>query len=54
MLMSFLNHSLLSQNGIPKLRRVAKDRLKFKGKGHEVGHLVPSTIGTPLTYAPVV
>lgn len=27
---------LLSQNGIPKLRRVAKSKLKFKGKGHEV------------------
>jgi replication fork protection complex subunit Csm3/Swi3 len=26
---------LLSQNGIPKLRRIAKQRLKFKGKGHE-------------------
>ncbi|KZF22702.1 Swi3-domain-containing protein [Xylona heveae TC161] len=26
---------LLSQAGIPKLRRKAKDRLKFKGKGHE-------------------
>ncbi|KAI9843002.1 MAG: chromosome segregation in meiosis- protein [Pleopsidium flavum] len=26
---------LLSQGGIPKLRRVAKERLKFKGKGHE-------------------
>ena len=27
---------LLSQAGIPKLRRIAKERLKFKGKGHEV------------------
>ncbi|KAI9736289.1 MAG: chromosome segregation in meiosis- protein [Cirrosporium novae-zelandiae] len=26
---------LLSQKGIPKLRRLARDRLKFKGKGHE-------------------
>jgi len=26
---------LLSQAGIPKLRRLAKERLKFKGKGHE-------------------
>ncbi|RMJ26868.1 hypothetical protein PHISP_02237 [Aspergillus sp. HF37] len=26
---------LLSQNGIPKLRRTAKSKLKFKGKGHE-------------------
>ena len=27
---------LLSAAGIPKLRRISKDRLKFKGKGHEV------------------
>lgn len=27
---------LLSQNGIPKLRRISKDRLRFRGKGHEV------------------
>lgn len=27
---------LLSAAGIPKLRRRAKDHLKFKGKGHEV------------------
>jgi replication fork protection complex subunit Csm3/Swi3 len=27
---------LLSDPGIPKLRRITKDRLKFKGKGHEV------------------
>lgn len=26
---------LLSQNGIPKLRRISKDRLRFGGKGHE-------------------
>ncbi|KAI9798914.1 MAG: hypothetical protein M1825_004927 [Sarcosagium campestre] len=26
---------LLSQQGIPKLRRIAKERLRFKGKGHE-------------------
>lgn len=26
---------LLSPAGIPKLRRIAKERLKFKGKGHE-------------------
>ncbi|MCJ1468696.1 chromosome segregation in meiosis- protein [Pseudocyphellaria aurata] len=26
---------LLSQAGIPKLRRIAKERLRFKGKGHE-------------------
>lgn len=27
---------LLSDPGIPKLRRISKERLKFKGKGHEV------------------
>lgn len=27
---------LLSQPGIPKLRRAAKSKLRFKGKGHEV------------------
>lgn len=27
--------SLLSSAGIPKLRRIARDKLKFKGKGHE-------------------
>ncbi|KAI9681818.1 MAG: chromosome segregation in meiosis- protein [Trizodia sp. TS-e1964] len=26
---------LLSQAGIPKLKRISKERLKFKGKGHE-------------------
>ncbi|KAK7627186.1 replication fork protection component Swi3-domain-containing protein [Phyllosticta citricarpa] len=26
---------LLSQAGIPKLRRISKDKLRFKGKGHE-------------------
>ncbi|KAF2724496.1 Swi3-domain-containing protein [Polychaeton citri CBS 116435] len=26
---------ILSQQGVPKLRKVAKSRLKFKGKGHE-------------------
>lgn len=29
-------HRLLSDPGIPKLRRISKERLKFKGKGHEV------------------
>ncbi|KAI9044191.1 Chromosome segregation in meiosis protein 3 [Aspergillus affinis] len=29
------DNRLLSQAGIPKLRRTAKQRLKFKGKGHE-------------------
>ncbi|CAG8908587.1 unnamed protein product [Penicillium egyptiacum] len=28
-------HRLLSQPGIPKLRRTARQKLKFKGKGHE-------------------
>ncbi|KAK4620837.1 Chromosome segregation in meiosis protein 3 [Fulvia fulva] len=28
-------HRLLSQAGIPKLRKIAKTRLKFRGKGHE-------------------
>ena len=32
---------LLSANGIPKLRRITKDRLKFKGKGHEVLETLP-------------
>jgi replication fork protection complex subunit Csm3/Swi3 len=27
---------LLSDAGIPRLRRISKDRLRFKGKGHEV------------------
>jgi len=31
--------SLLSSAGIPKLRRIAKDKLKFKGKGHEFSDL---------------
>ena len=26
---------LLSQSGIPKLRRISKERLRFRGKGHE-------------------
>lgn len=30
---------LLSSTGIPKLRRISKDRLKFKGKGHEYGDI---------------
>ncbi|PLB50523.1 Swi3-domain-containing protein [Aspergillus steynii IBT 23096] len=29
------DNRLLSQAGIPKLRRTAKQKLKFKGKGHE-------------------
>ena len=31
-----MGHRLLSPAGIPKLRRIAKERLKFKGKGHAV------------------
>ncbi|KAF2204815.1 Swi3-domain-containing protein [Delitschia confertaspora ATCC 74209] len=30
---------LLTPAGIPKLRRISKDRLKFKGKGHEYGDI---------------
>ena len=30
------DNRLLSGPGIPKLQRVSKERLKFKGKGHEV------------------
>lgn len=30
------DHRLLSDSGIPKLRKISKDRLRFKGKGHEV------------------
>lgn len=28
---------LLSDPGIPRLRKISKERLRFKGKGHEVG-----------------
>lgn len=35
---------LLSANGIPKLRRIAKERMKFKGKGHEVQRFPQYTI----------
>jgi replication fork protection complex subunit Csm3/Swi3 len=28
---------LLSPAGIPRLQRISKERLRFKGKGHEVG-----------------
>lgn len=27
---------LLSEKGIPRLRRITKERLRLKGKGHEV------------------
>ena len=30
------DHRLLSVPGIPRLQRISKDRLRFKGKGHEV------------------
>ncbi|EUC42750.1 hypothetical protein COCMIDRAFT_102682 [Bipolaris oryzae ATCC 44560] len=30
---------LLSDHGIPRLRRISKDRLRFKGKGHEYGDI---------------
>ena len=30
------DNRLLSDPGIPKLRRISKERLKLKGKGHEV------------------
>ncbi|KAF1959865.1 Swi3-domain-containing protein [Byssothecium circinans] len=30
---------LLSDNGIPKLQRISKERLKLKGKGHEYGDI---------------
>ncbi|KAF1978484.1 Swi3-domain-containing protein [Bimuria novae-zelandiae CBS 107.79] len=33
------DNRLLSDPGIPKLRRISKDRLKFKGKGHEYGDI---------------
>lgn len=35
---------ILSDPGIPKLRRISKERLKFKGKGHEVRQQ-PNMIG---------
>ena len=35
---------LLSAKGIPTLRRITKERLRFKGKGHEVS---PSSCGRP-------
>jgi replication fork protection complex subunit Csm3/Swi3 len=30
------DHRLLSDPGIPRLRKISKERLRFKGKGHEV------------------
>lgn len=36
-----LDHErLCSEKGIPRLRRITKDRLKFKGKGHEVSDVL--------------
>lgn len=37
MLIVYPLESLLSQKGIPKLRKDVRTKLKFKGKGHEVG-----------------
>src|SRR5690242_11606273 len=31
---------LLSAAGIPRLQKISKERLRFKGKGHEVSSLV--------------
>lgn len=33
---------LLSEKGIPTLRRITKERLRFKGKGHEVCNIQSS------------
>jgi replication fork protection complex subunit Csm3/Swi3 len=30
------DNRLLSDPGVPRLRKISKDRLRFKGKGHEV------------------
>ncbi|KAJ5935675.1 hypothetical protein N7466_005222 [Penicillium verhagenii] len=40
---------LLSQPGIPKLRRAAKTKLRFKGKGHEVGRYLSGEHAQELT-----
>lgn len=37
MLILYSLESLLSQKGIPKLRKEVRTKVKFKGKGHEVG-----------------
>lgn len=29
-------HRLLSHAGVPKLKKISRERLRFKGKGHEV------------------
>ncbi|KAF2653255.1 Swi3-domain-containing protein [Lophiostoma macrostomum CBS 122681] len=33
------DNRLLSDAGIPRLRKISKDRLRFKGKGHEYGDI---------------
>ncbi|KAF2828566.1 Swi3-domain-containing protein [Ophiobolus disseminans] len=33
------DNRLLSDPGIPRLRKISKDRLRFKGKGHEYGDI---------------
>ena len=35
-----MHSRLLSQAGIPKLRRITRERFNFKGKGFEVRFLV--------------
>ena len=37
---------LRSEPGIPRLRKISKERLRFKGKGHEVHANLPLTVGT--------
>jgi replication fork protection complex subunit Csm3/Swi3 len=41
-------HRLLSAAGIPKLRKKAREHLKFKGKGHEVYFLPFSSLNPSL------
>ncbi|KAL6704331.1 chromosome segregation in meiosis-related protein [Coniothyrium glycines] len=33
------DHRLLSDPGIPRLRKISKERLRFKGRGHEYGDI---------------
>jgi replication fork protection complex subunit Csm3/Swi3 len=35
---------LLSDKGIPRLRRIGKERLRFKGKGYEVSYIPTSSM----------
>lgn len=35
---------LRSEPGIPRLRKISKERLRFKGKGHEVSFPVPTLV----------